>query len=137
MPDTNQSSGIEEYVRGLPDDSRRVVQRIRAIVLKLVPDVQETMRYGIPTFDVQGKHLLYVAAWKTHVALYPVPAGTPAFEKELAPYVKGKGTIRFPLNAALPYDLVERAVKFRVKDVRKAARAMPAAEPVRITGAER
>jgi len=83
----------------------------------VVPEAEETISYGIPTFDLNGKHLVHVGAWKTHVALYPVPSGTPAFDVELSRYRTGKGTLQFPLAMPIPYDLVERIVRFRAEEI--------------------
>jgi uncharacterized protein YdhG (YjbR/CyaY superfamily) len=75
-----------------------------------VRGVGETISYSIPTFTLEGKHLVYVGAWKNHVAVYPVPAGDAAFEAEIASYRAGRGTLRFPLRKPVPYDLIERLV---------------------------
>jgi uncharacterized protein YdhG (YjbR/CyaY superfamily) len=69
----------------------------------------------MPTFKLNG-NLVHFAAFKDHIGFYPVPSGIEAFRKELSPYIKGKGTIQFPLDKPIPYDLVEKIVKFRVKE---------------------
>jgi uncharacterized protein YdhG (YjbR/CyaY superfamily) len=73
-----------------------------------VPEVGETISYGIPTMTLHGKHLVYFGAWKHHIAVYPIPAADVAFEQEIAPYRAGQGTLRFPLRKPIPYDLIQR-----------------------------
>ena len=68
------------------------------------------MSYQMPTFTLGGKHLVYVAAWKRHISVYPVPTGEAAFERDIAPYRAAKGTLRFPLNEPIPYDLIDRVM---------------------------
>ncbi len=70
----------------------------------------------MPTFDHNGKHLVFLAGWKRHISLYPTPAGDSAFQRDIVPYKKAKGTLRFPLDKPIPYDLVERAVTFLQKE---------------------
>ena len=70
----------------------------------------------MPTFKLNGKHLVYFAAFKNHIGFYPMPSGIDSFEKELSPYIIGKGTAQFPLNKPVPYDLVKKIVMFRVKE---------------------
>jgi uncharacterized protein YdhG (YjbR/CyaY superfamily) len=105
---------VDEYISGLPDDVRPIVERIRSTVHAMVPDAEETMSYGMPTITLNGRYLMYFAGWKKHVAIYPLPAGDEAFERDIAPYRAAKGTVRFPLGKPVPYDLVERLVALLV-----------------------
>ena len=82
------------------------------------PGVTERISYDIPTFDLDGALLTYVAGWRAHVSLYPVPAGVAAaFADELAPYRSGAGTLRFPLHVPLPADLIGRMLAFRAAEI--------------------
>jgi uncharacterized protein YdhG (YjbR/CyaY superfamily) len=117
VPQAKRFDTVEAYVGALPEEVRKMLQRIRAIVRLVVPGAEEVISYGIPTFDLNGKHLVHVGAWETHIALYPVPSGTPAFDEEMSRYRTGKGTLQFPLVMPIPYDLVERIVRFRAEEL--------------------
>jgi uncharacterized protein YdhG (YjbR/CyaY superfamily) len=117
VPQAKRFETVEEYVRALPADVQKILRRIRAIVRLVVPGAEEVISYGIPTFDLNGKHLVHVGAWKTHIALYPVPSGAPALNQEVSRYRTGKGTLRFPVAMPIPYDLVERIVRFRAEEL--------------------
>ena len=72
--------------------------------------------YGIPTFKLNGRYLVYFAAWKNHIGFYPMPSGAKAFKKELSVYKQGKGSIQFPLDKPIPYDLISKIITFRVRE---------------------
>ncbi len=110
----NAPKNIDEYIAKFPEDVQKVLQRIRATIQKAAPDAQEAIKYQIPTFTLNG-NLIHFAAYKNHIGLYPAPRGTEEFKKELANYEGGKGTVQFPLNKPIPYELITRIVKFRVK----------------------
>jgi uncharacterized protein YdhG (YjbR/CyaY superfamily) len=101
-------AGVDAYVASLPSDSRVVVEEIRSRIRAAVPAVTESISYGIPTFSLDGRVLLYVAAWKHFISVYPLPADAGELEDELAPYRAAKSTARFPLTKPIPYDLIER-----------------------------
>jgi uncharacterized protein YdhG (YjbR/CyaY superfamily) len=101
---------VDEYISAYPEDVRAVLERIRATVRKVAPDAGEKISYGMPTMTLDGHYLVYFAAWKKHVSLYPLPELDDTLEKELAPYRSGKGTAKFPLTKPIPYDLIERLV---------------------------
>jgi uncharacterized protein YdhG (YjbR/CyaY superfamily) len=106
---------IDEYIKTFPADIQKILEKIRQTVRKAAPEAQEAISYQMPTFKLNG-NLVHFAAFKDHIGFYPVPSGIEAFRKELSPYIKGKGTIQFPLDKPIPYDLVEKIVKFRVKE---------------------
>jgi uncharacterized protein YdhG (YjbR/CyaY superfamily) len=91
-------------------------------IRKAEPDAEETISYQIPTFTLKGKYLVYFAAYKKHIGLYPAPRGNEKFKKELSDYEGGKGTVRFPLDKPIPFGLIKRIVKFRVKENLERAR---------------
>jgi uncharacterized protein YdhG (YjbR/CyaY superfamily) len=102
---------IEEYVGSFSGDVQVILAEIRRVIGAVVPDAGETISYGIPTITLNGRHLVSFAAWKHHVAVYPLPEGDPEFERDLAPYRASKGTARFPLNQPIRYDLIERMIR--------------------------
>jgi uncharacterized protein YdhG (YjbR/CyaY superfamily) len=114
---------IDEYIAGFPDDVQKILERIRMTISKAAPGAEETISYQIPTFTLEGDYLVYFAAYKKHIGLYPAPRGIEKFKKELSVYEGGKGTVRFPLDKPIPFDLISKIVKFRVKESLERARA--------------
>ena len=115
MTDKKQFTTIDEYISTFPGDVQAILEKMRQTIRKAAPEAVETISYGIPTFDLKGKHLVFLAGWKHHISLYPLPAGDEAFQQEIAQYKKARGTLQFPLNKPIPYDLVEKLVILRVK----------------------
>ena len=105
---------IDEYIAGFPQDVRAVLERVRTTIRKAAPSAEEKISYQIPTFTLKG-NLVYFAAFKKHIGFYPVPTGIEAFKKELSPYKQAKGSVQFPLDKPIPYDLIGQIVKLRVK----------------------
>lgn len=110
---------IDEYIATFPAGVQAILEKIRRTVREIVPEATESISYQMPTFKLRGRGLLSFGAWKSHIGMYPVPSGAEAFNRELAPYVKGKGTIQFQLSDPIPYDLVKKIVALRVEDVSK------------------
>jgi uncharacterized protein YdhG (YjbR/CyaY superfamily) len=106
---------IDEYIAGYPKDVQAILQRIRKTIRKAAPGVEETIKYEMPTFMLKG-NLITFGAFKNHIGIYPVPAGTKEFQKELAPYRAQRSTVRIPLDKPIPYDLISRLVKFRLEE---------------------
>lgn len=118
MTNAKRVTTVDAYLQSFPDDTRAILEKMRQAIRRAAPEAIETMSYGIPTFDRNGKHLVFLAGWKRHISLYPVPAGDSAFQQDIAPYKKAKGTLQFPLDRPIPYDLVERTVTFLRKESR-------------------
>ncbi|HNE04326.1 MAG TPA: DUF1801 domain-containing protein [Anaerolineales bacterium] len=118
MAKTNFQS-IDEYIAACPLDSQAYLQEIRKLVRALVPDAKEKISYQIAAFERNGRNIIHFAGWKKHVSLYPVPAGSEAFERQIAKYVDGKGTLKFPLDEPLPIKLIERVVKLHLEANKK------------------
>lgn len=108
-------SSIDEYISNFPKDIQVLLQKMRATIHAAAPEAEEAIAYGIPTFKLNG-NLVHFGGFKSHIGFYPAPKGIEAFKKELAPYEGGKGTIKFPIDQKIPFDLVTKIVKFRVKD---------------------
>jgi uncharacterized protein YdhG (YjbR/CyaY superfamily) len=122
---TNQTAAkdIDEYIAGFPIDVQERLQKIRMTIRKAAPEAEEKISYQIPTFTLKGKYLIYFAAFQKHIGLYPAPRGIEKFKKELSLYEGGKGTVRFPLDKPIPFGLIQRIVKFRVKENLERAKA--------------
>jgi len=116
-------NNIDEYIAGFPEDVQEILEKIRLTIREAAPGVEETIRYRIPAFSLNGHYLVYFAAYKTHIGLYPVHVGNPEFGEELSAYASGKGTAKFPLDKPIPYDLIRKIVRFRVKKERARAAA--------------
>jgi uncharacterized protein YdhG (YjbR/CyaY superfamily) len=108
-------NSIDEYIDSFPKEVQEKLEKIREIVQKTAPKAEETISYGMPTFNLNGSYLIYFAGWKNHISLYPVPSNDEAFQEELSPYLCGKGTAKFPLKKPIPYELVEKIVQYRMK----------------------
>lgn len=106
---------IDDYIRQAPENVQEILQTLRHIIREEAPHAQEAISYQMPTFVLNG-NLVHFAAFKNHIGFYPVPTGITAFRDELAPYKQGKGSVQFPLDQPMPYDLVRRIVRYRVAE---------------------
>ena len=114
---TNQSSSpkIDEYIAGFPEEVHEILEKVRTTIRKAAPDAEETINYAIPTFTLKG-NLVHFAGFKKHIGFYPTPTGIEQFKKELSVYEGAKGSVQFPLDKPIPYGLISKIVKFRVKE---------------------
>jgi uncharacterized protein YdhG (YjbR/CyaY superfamily) len=110
MPDKKPVGTIDEYIRTFPADVQAILENVRRTIRKAAPEATETMSYGIPTFDLNGKHLVFFAGWKHHISVYPLPAGDEAFQQRIAQYKRVKSTVQFPLDKPILYELVGEIV---------------------------
>ena len=110
---------VEEYFNSHPQSTQKALRQIKDIILKVAPEATELINYNIPAYSLvkNGKRdqQIMMAGYKNHVGFYPSPTTMARFEKELANYKKGKGSVQFPLNEPLPEDLIEEMVKYRLK----------------------
>jgi uncharacterized protein YdhG (YjbR/CyaY superfamily) len=106
---------IDDYIAGFPGDVQAILQQIRQTIRQAAPDAQEKISYRMPAFTLKG-NLVYFGAFKNHIGFYPIPSGVEAFKEDLSAYEQGKGSVQFPLDKPIPYDLISRIVKFRVKE---------------------
>jgi uncharacterized protein YdhG (YjbR/CyaY superfamily) len=111
-----KAASIDEYIAGFPKETQKILEQIRATIKNTAPDAEETISYAIPTFTLNKTYLVYFAGYKNHVSLYPAPTGNETFEKEIAAYKSGKGTVQFPLNKPLPLNLITKIIKYRLKE---------------------
>ena len=107
---------IDDYIAGFPSDVQEILEKIRMTIRKAAPAAEETISYQMPTFTLKGNYLVYFAAYKKHIGFYPAPIGNAEFEQELSVYGAGKGTVKFPLDQPIPFDLISKIVKFRAKE---------------------
>src|SRR5262245_1552559 len=119
--------GVDDYIASQPDEVQPVLQRVRRIIRRALPDAEETISYRIPTYKQIGQDVVYFAAFKQHWSLYPVTGAVRAqLTRELASYEGGKGTVRFPLSEPMPARLVDRIVRKLANAAEARARAKAA-----------
>lgn len=106
---------IDEYIAGFSPEIQAILQEIRAVIRAAAPAAEEAISYQMPTFRLKG-NLVHFAAFKEHIGFYPTPSGTEHFQQALAAYKGGKGSVRFPLEQPIPYDLIREIVEFRVAE---------------------
>jgi uncharacterized protein YdhG (YjbR/CyaY superfamily) len=115
-------ASVDAYIAGFPPGIRGILRKMRATIRKAAPDAVEKISWGMPAYSLDGM-LTFFAAFKGHVSIFPGPEGIEKFKKELAPYETSKGTVRFPHGTPVPYGLIGRIVKFRVKENKARAAA--------------
>jgi uncharacterized protein YdhG (YjbR/CyaY superfamily) len=106
----NRPGTVEDYLDQLPEGARVVVDEIRRIAAETLPDSTESISYDMPTFSVEGRRIVHIGGWAQHVSLYPSPSGDD-LQADMAPYLSGKGTLKFPLSSPIPYDLIARIIR--------------------------
>jgi uncharacterized protein YdhG (YjbR/CyaY superfamily) len=117
MPEQRSTAGdIDTYIGQFAAGTQKVLQEMRELIRANAPGAIETISYAIPTFDLNGRHLVHFAGYPRHIGFYPIPTGMEAFKEELSHYKTGKGSVQFPLDQPLPRDLIRRIVEFRVEE---------------------
>ena len=106
---------IDVYIANTPKEIQVILEKVRATIRKAAPKAEETINYGIPTFTLEG-NLVHFAGFKNHIGFYPTPSGIEKFKKELSAYEGAKGSVKFTLDKPIPYALISKIVKFRVKE---------------------
>ena len=113
--DASKIHTIDEYIATCPEHVQKILQELRAVIKAAAPEAVEKISYQMPTFALHG-NLVHFAAHKNHIGFYPTPSGIEAFKEELAVYKGAKGSVQFPINQPLPWDLIGRIVRFRVAE---------------------
>jgi len=118
MKTANRSpNNFDEYIAGFSRDVQEILKQIRATIKKVAPDAEEAIKYQVPTFVLNG-NLVHFAAFKNHIGFYPTPSGIEEFKDQLSRYESAKGSVQFPIDKSMPLSLIEKIVKFRVKEAR-------------------
>lgn len=107
---------IERYIQQFPENVQGILRNIRKLIKDNAPDAEELLAYGMPAYKSNKKPLVYFAAFKNHIGFYATPSGHTEFKNELSKYKQGKGSVQFPLDQPIPYNLIEKIVKFRLFD---------------------
>lgn len=125
----NKFKDIDTYIEGFPAETQELLRKVRATIKQAAPNAEEAISYQMPTFKLNG-NLVHFAGYKNHIGFYPAPRGIEKFKEELAAYEGGKGSVQFPLDKEIPYDLISRIVQFRVKEnIEKAKTKTKKSEP--------
>lgn len=114
MSPRQKYENIDQYIQTFPPHIQTVLQQIRQIIHQAAPQAQEVISYQMPAFKLNGI-LVWFAAFKNHIGFFPTPDGIEAFKEKLSAYKTSKGTIQFPLDQPIPYELVKEIVMYRVK----------------------
>ena len=117
MADDDVRNAIDAHIAQFPPATQEKLEALRALIKSVVPEATELISYRMPTFDLNGRHLVHFAGWKNHIGFYPGSGtATEAFAEELAPYKTSKGSVQFPLDQPLPEDLIRRMIEFRIRE---------------------
>jgi uncharacterized protein YdhG (YjbR/CyaY superfamily) len=111
---TEAPASIDEYIAASPPAARSTLQEIRRVIRTAAPEAEELISYRMPAFRLHGI-LIYFAAFKNHIGVYPPVSGDARLEKALLPYAGPKGNLKFPLDRPMPYALIKRIVLLRVR----------------------
>jgi uncharacterized protein YdhG (YjbR/CyaY superfamily) len=106
---------VDEYIKQFPPEIQKGLKELRDFIRAELPEAEEKISYQMPAYHLNGA-LVYFAAFKDHYGLYPTPSGIKPFEKELAPYISGKSTLRFPLDKPIPWELIRKVIRFRKEE---------------------
>jgi len=109
----NKITTIEAYILGYPIETQAILRKLDALIRQIVPTATQAIKYGIPTYVLNG-NLVHYAAYKNHIGFYPTPSGIDNFKEELSDYVTSMGAVQFPIAKELPWELIRRMVEFRV-----------------------
>lgn len=122
-------SNIDDYMAPFEGVTRERLETVRQAIREEVPEGQEVLSYAIPTFDLNGRHVIHFAGFKNHIGLYPTPHGVTTFEQELSVYPQGKGSVQFPHDQPLPLELIRRIARHMRAEVlsKPAKKAKPRA----------
>lgn len=107
---------VDEYIKTFPKDIQLLLDKIRTIIMEKAPDAVESIAYGMPAYKTNGRPLVYFAGFKKHIGFYATPTGHDEFTDEFSKYKQGKGSVQFPLDKPIPYELIGRIVEFRVNE---------------------
>ncbi|TNE68108.1 MAG: DUF1801 domain-containing protein [Bacteroidetes bacterium] len=108
---------VDDYIQTFPAEVQALLEQVRATILAHAPAAAEGIAYQMPAYKLNGKPLVYFAGYKNHIGFYATPSGHAGFARELASYKQGKGSVQFPLDQPVPFDLIGRMVAFKVQEI--------------------
>jgi uncharacterized protein YdhG (YjbR/CyaY superfamily) len=113
--DKKAAQNVDEYISGFPEEVQVKLEKLRATIREAAPEAEEKISYQMPTYTQEG-NLVHFAAYKKHIGFYPTPSGIEKYKEELSVYKGAKGSVQFPLDEPVPYELVREIVAFRVTE---------------------
>jgi uncharacterized protein YdhG (YjbR/CyaY superfamily) len=113
---------VDEYLASFPANTKKILQEIRNTIKQSAPQAEELISYNMPAFKLRGM-LVFYAAYERHIGFYPTASGIKAFKKEISQYKNAKGSVQFPIDEPMPFDLISKIVKFKVKENQEKERA--------------
>jgi uncharacterized protein YdhG (YjbR/CyaY superfamily) len=112
----SKSKNVDNYILAFPKNVQEILNHIRTIIKEKAPDAVESISYGMPGYKTQGRPLVYFSGYEKHIGFYATPTGHEKFADELSKYKQGKGSVQFPIDKPIPWDLIARIVEFRVME---------------------
>lgn len=109
-------TSVNEYINDFPPEQQEKMRKLQKMFINLDSEIDESISYNIPGYKIQGKPVIYFAAFKNHISIYPIISGVKEIEKELSKYRSGKGTMKFPTDKEIPYALVKQVAEYRLKE---------------------
>jgi len=107
---------VDEYIKTFPKNVQKILEQVRATIKEKAPEAVESISYGMPGYKTHGRPLVYFAGYEKHIGFYATPTGHEKFAAELSKFKQGKGSVQFPLDKPIPFDLIARIVDFRVQE---------------------
>lgn len=117
MPKPMTSVAVTEYIQSFPLATQKSLKKIRQTIRAIAPQAEETVSYRIPAYKVNGKALIYFAGWDNHISVYPIPPVSLTLQKQIDKYKAGRGTLKFPLDKPIPYNLIAQITKAHLKRI--------------------
>ena len=112
-------NSVDKYIAQFQPEIQEILQKIRELIHEVAPECAESISYQMPVFSFNDKPLAYFAVFKKHIGFYPTPTGIDEFKEDLSAYKQGKGSVQFPLNKPVPFELIKRIVQFRKEAIKK------------------
>ena len=112
-------TAVTDYIESFPEETRVLLNQFRDLLFKLAPDAEEKISYGMPGYKLYGKPLVYFAGYKNHIGFYATPTGYEKFSEKLSAYKQGRGSVQFPLDKPIPWELVADIIRFRIEENKK------------------
>jgi uncharacterized protein YdhG (YjbR/CyaY superfamily) len=109
-------SDVDKYIEAFPETTQVILNKVRKIIADIIPQADQVISYGVPTFKINGKYVIYFAGYKNHISLYPATDAMVESIKDAKKYRVSKGTLKFKLSEPIPYELIEKVAEFKLKE---------------------
>ncbi|MFM1878435.1 MAG: hypothetical protein RLZZ241_1301 [Bacteroidota bacterium] len=116
-PPVTPITSVNQYISGFPEATQIALNQVRKCIQEILPEAEETLKYGIPTYVYKKKNMVHFGGYKRHVGFYPTPRVLKHFEDEIAGFVSSKGAVQFPLDTPMPFELIAAMTAYRKEQV--------------------